>query len=281
MSRETVNVCQSVTNVESVVYHAHIVQGQPQKKGVSLAVVRQHQLLKYVNNVSRVVQLCSVTCPNCCKRSACSGQTESVWGNFGSIWGWTKGHTNVERGPHPRFPNQTKPNMVNNHHLCYVHPLRNLCLFEALHQLTNKNAVELVKNQESLLQPTVLVPKPSNKWRYKLDLSNLNKFLKADKFKMKTPETIRASLQTGERLSIDFKDAYFDIPIQIQSRIYLRFHIQDQTYQFKALPFGLFTAHYSEQRGQTDRFTDGHKDQPVPRRWLVQARSHQTCLQHT
>ena len=60
---------------------------------------------------------------------------------------------------------------------------------------------------------------------------------------MVTPETIRTSLQQGEWItSIDFKDAYFHIPIQEQSRKYLRFHIQGQTYQFKALPFGLSTA---------------------------------------
>ena len=55
MSGETLKVCQTVTNVVNsvVVNHAHIVQGQPQKKGVSL-------LLKYVNNVFCVDQLCSV-----------------------------------------------------------------------------------------------------------------------------------------------------------------------------------------------------------------------------
>ena len=40
----------------------------------------------------------------------------------------------------------------------------------------------------------------------------------------------------------DFKDAYFHIAIQSQSRKYIRFHVQGQTYQFKALPFGLSTA---------------------------------------
>ena len=60
---------------------------------------------------------------------------------------------------------------------------------------------------------------------------------------METPETIRTSLQQGEWVtSVDFKDAYFHIPIQEQSRKYLRFHVQGRIYQFKALPFGLSTA---------------------------------------
>ena len=60
---------------------------------------------------------------------------------------------------------------------------------------------------------------------------------------METPETIRTSLQIGEWVtSIDFKDAYFDIPIHSQSRKYMRFLIKGQSYQFKALAFGLSEA---------------------------------------
>ena len=67
--------------------------------------------------------------------------------------------------------------------------------------------------------------------------------LKTQSFEMETLETIRTSLQTGEWVtSIDFKDAYFHIPINNQSRKYMRFHIQDKIYQFKALPLGLSTA---------------------------------------
>ena len=109
----------------------------------------------------------------------------------------------------------------------------------------DKNAVERVHNQTSLgfFNRLFLVPKPNNKWRPILDLSKLNLFLKVEKFKMETPETIRTSLQQGEWVtSVDFKDAYFHIPIQEQSRKYLRFHVQGRTYQFKALPFGLSTA---------------------------------------
>ena len=103
---------------------------------------------------------------------------------------------------------------------------------------------------------------------------------------MEIPETIRTSLQVGEWVtSIDFKDAYFHIPIHSQSRKYMRFHIQGRSYQFKALPFGLskapmeFTVVAKEvklmplQRGiRIHQYLDD---------WLVRATSHQTCLQHT
>ena len=142
-------------------------------------------------------------------------------------------------------PNLTRsPTVISN----YVNPQRQSHLLEALYQLTNKNAVEPVANQNSLgfYNQLFLIPKPNNWWRPILDLSTLNTFLNTESFKMETPETIRTSLQVGEWVtSIDFKDAYFHIPIHSQSRKYMRFHIQGQSYQFKALPFGLSTAQFT------------------------------------
>ena len=188
------------------------------------------------------------------------------------------------------LPFRTRPNLsrVPTVVSCYGNPRRNLKLLEALHQLTTKNAIELVNKQTSLgfFNRLFLVPKPNNKWRPILDLSNLNPFLKTERFKMKTPETIRTSLQQGEWVtSIDFKDAYFHVPIQEQSRKFLRFHIQGQTFQFKALPFGLSTAPMeftviakevklmATQKGiRLHQYLDD---------WLVRATSHRACLQHT
>ena len=190
-------------------------------------------------------------CPKCCTKSACRGQTEPVLGNLG-------------------------PTIISCH------------MLEALHQLTNKNAVKLVKNQESLgfYNRLFLVPKAKNKWRPILDLSNLNKLLKAEKFKMETPEMIRTPLQTGEWVtSIDFKDAYLHMPIQNQSRIYLRFHVQGKSYQFKVLPFGLSTAPLEftvvTKEVKLMALQKGIRIHQYLDDWLVWARSHQTCLQHT
>ena len=131
-----------------------------------------------------------------------------------------------------------------------------------------------------------LLPKPNNKWRPILGLSKLNLFLKAEKFKMETPETIRTSLQQGEWVtSTDFKDAYFHIPIQEQSRKYLRFHVQGQTYQFKALPFGLSTAPLEftvvAKEVKLMAIHKGIRIHQYLDDWLVRATSHRVCLQHT
>ena len=152
----------------------------------------------------------------------------------------------------------------------------------------DKNAIELVQNPTSLgfFNRLFLVPKPNNKWRPILDLSKLNLFLKVEKFKMETPETIRTSLQQGEWVtSVDFKDAYFHIPIQEQSRKYLRFHIQGRNYQFKALPFGLSTAPMEfTVVAKEVKLMATHKGIRIHQYlddWLVRARSLQTCIQHT
>ena len=127
----------------------------------------------------------------------------------------------------------------------YANPRRNKFLKEALQSLITKQAVEKVVVRASLAfyNWLFIVPKPNNKWRPILDLSKLNLFLHSETFKMETPETIRLSLQKGEWVtSLDFSDAYFHIPINPRSRKYLRFHLHGQTFQFRALPFGLATA---------------------------------------
>ena len=88
---------------------------------------------------------------------------------------------------------------------------------------------------------------------------------------METPETIRTSLQQGEWVtSIDFKDAYFHIPIQEQSRKYLRFHIQGRNIPIQGSSLrsvhSTHGVHCSSKGGETDGHTSGYKNPPVPRR---------------
>ena len=176
------------------------------------------------------------------------------------------------------------PTVISNYH----NPSKQSFILEALYQLINKNAVEPVENQNSLgfYNRLFLVPKPNNRWRPILDLSTLNTFLNTGTFKMKTPETIRTSLQAGEWVtSIDFKDAYFHIPIHSQSRKYFRFHLQGRSYQFKALPFGLSTAPMEftvvAKEVKLMALQKGIRIHQYLDDWLVRASTHHTCLQHT
>ena len=122
---------------------------------------------------------------------------------------------------------------------------KNNALSTSIQSLLAKNAIEKVNREDSLgfYSRLFLVPKPGNRWRPVIDLSSLNQFLTVSKFKMETPESIRASLRQGEWVtSIDLSDAYLHLPIHPQSRKFLRFHHQWNSYQFTSLLFRLATA---------------------------------------
>ena len=90
-----------------------------------------------------------------------------------------------------------------------------------------------------------LVPKKNGKLRLVIDLSRLNTFLEIQSFKMETANKVRQAIQPNDwAISLDLTDAYLHVPIHRQSRKYLRFCLEGQTYQFKALPFGLATSPY-------------------------------------
>ena len=133
-------------------------------------------------------------CQKCCTKSACRSETSKLLANLAGFGCRSESSYTL---PFRIRPKHSRSPTVRS---CYVNPHRNLYLVEALHQLINKSAVELVQNQKSLgfFNWLFLVPKPNNKCRPILDLSKLNLFLKAEKFKMETPKTIRTSLQQGE-----------------------------------------------------------------------------------
>ena len=130
-----------------------------------------------------------------------------------------------------------------------------------------------------------LVPKPNNRWRPILDLSTLNTFLNTGTFKMETPETIRTSLQAGEWVtSIDFKEAYFHIPIQSVQEVHA-LSPPGSVLPVQALPFGLSTAPMEftvvAKEVKLMAFQKGIRIHQYLDDWLVRASTHHTCLQHT
>ena len=272
-----------------VASHVPFAGGSPQKKGV----IPEHQMsIKSVKGVSCVNQLSSVqnvtNVPLVVPNPPVGSRLHEFWGKLAALGVNPKVISVLREGyilPFRTRPYLTRKPTVTS---CYVDPHRNSYLLEALHQLLDKKAVEVVQNPQSLgfYNRLFVVPKPNNRWRPILDLSKLNNYLKTQSFKMERPETIRTSLQTGEWVtSIDFKDAYFHIPINSQSRKYMRFHIQDKTYQFKALPFGLstapmeFTVVAKEVKWLAMR--EGIRIHQYLDDWLVRATSHRVCLQQT
>ena len=275
-----------------VIHHVTTAPGQSQKKDLSPGPVNcqyKECKLKSVKSVTCVTQLSYVNpvtnVPNVAPNLAVGARLQNFWKTWLDLGAGPKVVQILKEGYTLPFQNRPKlvrfPTVIS----CYGNPQRNSYLLEALHQLIDKDAFELVRNQSSLsfFNRLFLVPKPNNRWRPILDLSNLNFFLKSEKFKMETPETIRTSLQQGEWItSVDFKDAYFHIPIQKQSRKYLRFHVQRQTYQFKALPFGLSTAPLEftvvVKEVKLMAIHKGIRIHQYLDDWLVRAGSYQVCL---
>ena len=279
-------------NVDSCVASVPIVSGLPQRKGVNPNICQMYTEIKYVKSVSCVGHLSSAKLVANAQHAVIDppvgARLNQCWEKWEALGSSPKVVTTLREGytlPFRFRPHLTRsPTVRSNYH----NSAKQSFLLEALYQLINKNAVEPVENQNSLgfYNRLVLVPKPNNRWRPVLDLSTLNTFLNTGSFKMETPETIRTSLQAGEWVtSIDFKDAYFHIPIHSQSRKYMRFHLQGRSYQFKALPFGLSTAPMEftvvAKEVKLMALQKGIRIHQYLDDWLVRASTQDTCLQHT
>ena len=266
-----------------VASHAPSVIGLSQKKDISPSLSKYQ--IKFVEGapcVSHCLSAPSVeSAHNVVGNPPVGGRLQKFW----QVW--------LSRGSNPRvisilkegysLPFKVRPPLSRSPVIIsgYANPTRNNHLKESLQALIQKQAVEKVAVPSSLAfyNRLFLVPKPNNKWRPILDLSQLNLYLAKASFKMETPETIRLSLQKGAWVtSLDFSDAYFHIPINQRSRKYLRFHLHGQTYQFTALPLE-FTKVVKEVKLMAQ--AQGIRIHQYLDDWLLRAPCPETCLQHT
>ena len=213
------------------------------------------------------------------------GKATAVLGEVGSPGVESKSGHNTERGLHPSLPVQTQPNQVTNGHKQLCQSTKTVPPFGDTVSADKQKCSQTGSKPKltGFYNRLFLVPKPNNWYRPILDLSTLNTFLNTESFKMETPETIRTSLQLGKWVtSIDFKDAYFHIPIHNQSRKYMCFHIQGQSYQFKALPFCLSTAPMEftvvSKEVKLMALQRGIRIHQYLDDWLVRATSHQISI---
>ena len=227
-------------------------------------------------------------CPSCCRQSTCGRPSAPFWQVWLSLGSNPRVVSILKEGyslPFKVRPPLSRSPVIISH---YADPIKNKHLKESLQALIQKQAVEKVMVPSSLAfyNRLFLVPKPNNKWKPILDLSQLNLYLASASFKMETPKTIRLSLQKGEWVtSLDFSDAYFHIPISQRSWKYLRFHLNGQTYQFTALPFGLSTAPLEFTKVVKEvklmAQSQGIRIQQYLDDWLVRAPCQETCQRHT
>ena len=268
-----------------------VTRWQSQKKDVrpKSKIKSQIKCVKSASFVGHFVSAPNVpNVPNVASVQPVGGRLQSFW----EIW--------AHKGANPKvvsilkegyvLPFKVRPPLVRDPLIVsgYANPIRDSHLQEAVQALIEKKAVERVRVQTSLafFNRLFIVPKPNHKWRPILDLSTLNQFLCVKTFKMETPETIRTSLQQEEWVtSLDFSDAYFHIPIHFTSRKFLRFHFQNQSYQFRALPFGLsttpmeFTGVVKEVKLMAQ--SQGIRIHQYLDDWLIRAPTKESCHQGT
>lgn len=118
-------------------------------------------------------------------------------------------------------------------------------LRSAVDRMRDLDAIRLVRDRSSpgFYSRLFTVPKRDGGIRPVIDLSPLNRQLMVPHFKMETQASIRHAVSHGDwAASIDLKDAYFHVPMAASAQRFLRFQLQDQVFQFRALPFGLSTS---------------------------------------
>lgn len=95
-----------------------------------------------------------------------------------------------------------------------------------------------------IISNVFLRPKPNNRFRLILDLSEFNSmYVEYQHFKMTNMKMALDLVSPGIFMSsIDLSDAYFTVPIHPQSRKFLKFRWNNQLFQFAALPNGLACA---------------------------------------
>lgn len=110
-------------------------------------------------------------------------------------------------------------------------------------RLLSFGAISLSKpERDQFVSPIFLVPKPDGKFRFILNLKQLNKSVRCPKFKMEDYRTAQRLVSPGCYFTkLDLKDAYFLIPIDTSHRKFLKFAWNSQLYNFNCLPFGLNT----------------------------------------
>lgn len=115
---------------------------------------------------------------------------------------------------------------------------------QQLTKLADKRVIAPVKHcKHEFISNIFCRPKPNGSVRIILNLTQLNKHVQYQHFKMESFSTA-LSLITKDCYfaSVDLKDAYYSVPIAIEHRKYLRFTWEGKLFEFTCLPNGLACA---------------------------------------
>lgn len=116
----------------------------------------------------------------------------------------------------------------------------------AVDELLEKRVIEeSVEEELQFISNIFIRPKPNGKVRLILDLTELNKFLILQHFKLENFDTALQMVQeNGFMSTFDLQDAYFSVKIHADDRRFLKFRWESKLFRFRAVPLGLACAPY-------------------------------------
>ena len=282
--RETLTVQSLKTHVNlNVVNHVPSATGHPQRKGISpgLSVVMSKDCtLKLVKGASSVIQL---PCVQPVTNVPLAVQNLPVGSRLQNFW-----QTWLKMGAGPKIvqilkegytlPFWIRSNLTRSPTVISRSPQEQLPaggITSAYRQECNRTGPQ--SNISRVFQPAFSGTQTQQQVQAYTGPKQTKSFPQGGEIQNGDTRNHQDILQGEWVTSVDFKDAYFHIPIQEQSRKYLRFHVQGRTYQFKALPFGLSTAPIEfTVLAKEVKLMAIHKGIRIHQYldWLVRARSH-------
>jgi hypothetical protein len=113
-------------------------------------------------------------------------------------------------------------------------------LRQEINSLLAKRAIEPAARSLGFMSSMFVIPKWNGGYRPVFNLKALNQHVIAPHFKMETIQQVTQLIQRNDYLtSIDITDAFLHILVHRNSRKYLRFHWEGESFQFRTTPFGL------------------------------------------
>ena len=162
--------------------------------------------------------------------------------------------------------------------------IRGKALAQEVGSLLQKGAITLaLLPSPGYYSQLFVTMKASGSWRPVIDLSRLNLQVYKTPFKMETIQSTLLSVRRGDwMVSLNLKDAYFQIPVHPESRKFLRYMVLGNVYQFKVLCFGLSAAPqvFTQVMAPVSRILHslGVRLRHYPNDWLIQASSREQVI---
>ena len=227
-------------------------------------------------------------CLNSCHKSTCRGKVTAILGEVGSSGFEPKSSHNTERGLHAPLPVQTQPNQVTNGHKQLCRPTKTVPPSGGTVSADKQKCSGTGSKPKltGFLQPAIFstqTQQPVETYPRPEHLEHLPKHRVVQNGDPRDNKDLPTARGVGHLHRLQRRILPYTDSQSVQK--YMRFHIQSQSYQFKALPFGLSTAPMEftvvAKEVKLMALQKGIRIHWYLDDWLVRATSHQTCLQHT